>query len=61
MTPADRVIATECLESLRALIRESGVKLVTAVQVPNPHARVHDIGASWDPLTITIDYMNILS
>lgn len=52
--------ANPYIDRLRALIRESGVTLVTAVQVPNPARKVVDIGVSPGPLVIHIDYAYIL-
>lgn len=48
------------LDSLRALIKDSGITLVTAVQVCNTHRAPHG-SVSWDPVIVTIDYANILS
>lgn len=49
------------LKELKTLCAETGVTFITAVQTPNPHRQPVDIGSSWDPLIVTVDYMNILS
>lgn len=51
-------LAVYC-EELRALVRESGVSIITAVQVPNPNRQPIDVGCSLSPRVI--DYCNILS
>lgn len=60
MTPSDKAIIAAQAEYLSALIKESGVKCVTAVQVGNPHRRGFD--PVWPtPLVIIEDYLKILS
>ena len=49
------------IDEIKTFVAEHEVKMIIAVQVSNPHRRVYDIGASWDPAIVTLDYMNILT
>ncbi len=44
-------------DQLKAILKENPIEIVTAVHVSNPNRRVWDIGNSWDPLIVVIDYL----
>ncbi len=47
-------------EQLRQFARENNVAIFIAAQLRNPHREPIDIGMSWEPMIIYIDYMKIL-
>lgn len=45
------------IDAIKSFVTERDIKLITAVQVPNPNRRVVDIGNTWDPMFVVIDYL----